>query len=244
MLNVIHNMDFTQTPQTPLDRVLEKLSDSVETDHRHPYLIDHEVANFDLSLDKDGNLLGVGVNLRQSFAGNSYRPKPQTLLSISPDGRARLERGVKFFGSALMIGHQAFRKLAKTASNAEAPAPEEAPVIYVAVDYPTGAFLHMRTGRPVAVAFKNANVKSVVSFFKKRFQGARVIACLNSEEGKYDSRNKAVQAVLRLGGLVSYPTFNKYEKHHGLISFNDLCLIHGHEIALKRLHQGIQGEKA
>ncbi len=242
MPTVIQNIaDF---PQTPLDLVLEKLTNSVETGHDHPYLFDHEVANFDLTLDKDGNLLGVGVNLRESFIGDSYRPKPQTLLTISPEGKATLERGVKFFGSALMIGHQAFRKLAKTAFNIEEPAPEESPIIYVTVDYPTGAFLHTQTGRPVAMAFKNANVKSVASFFKRRFPQARVVACLNSEEAKHSSRNKAAKAVLRSGGLVTYPTFNKYEKYHGLISFNDLCLIHGPETALKRLHQGIQGGNA
>ncbi|MDR2945154.1 MAG: hypothetical protein LBV79_00180 [Candidatus Adiutrix sp.] len=237
MSNTMQNIE--DSTQTPLGRVLEKLNNSVETGHKHPYLIDHEVANFDLTLDKDGNLLGIGVNLRESFIGDSYRPKAQTILNISPEGRATLERGVKFFGSALMIGHREFRKLAKSPQN-----PSEPSVIYVAVDYPTGAFLHTKTGWPVAVAFKNANVKSVVSFFKKRFPQARVVACLGSEESKYSSRNKAAKAVLKLGGLVSYPTFNKYEKHHGLISFNDLCMVHGHEAALLRLRQGIQGENA
>lgn len=161
--------------QTPLDRILVKLANSIETGNRHPYLIDHEVANFDLSLDKDGNLLGIGVNLKKSFVNNSYRPQPQTMITISPEGKSRLEPGTRFFGSALMIGHQEFRGLAKSKLS------QEAAVVFVTEDYPTGAFLHMKTDRPVAVAFKNANIKNVVSFFRKQFPDAQVIACLNND---------------------------------------------------------------
>lgn len=158
------------------------------------------------------------------------------MLTISPDGRTRLEQGTGYFGSALMIGHQAFRQLAKNRQT-----PDEAAEIYVTVDYPTGAFLHRQTGKPVAVAFKNANVKSVVSFFVKHFPKSRVIACLNSEESKYASRDKAAQAVLLSGGLVAYPTFNKHEKFQALLSFNDLCMVHGPDAAMSRLQEGIQG---
>lgn len=221
---------------TSLDRIMLKLTNSIEVGDRHPYLLDHEVANFDLSLDKDGNLLGIGVNLRESFVGDSYKPKPQTLLTISPEGKSTLESGAKFFCSALMIGHQAFRHLAKNRLNRDEPSE-----IYVTVDYPTGAFLHMHTGKPVAVAFKNANIKSVVYFFTKKFPYSKVIACLNSEESKYSSRDKAVLEALRAGGLVTFPTFNKHEKFQALQSFNDLCMIHGPDAALARLREGIQG---
>jgi hypothetical protein len=237
MMNQTGNMPKAlEDSRTPDERILDKLSESIETGHRHPYLLEHEVDNFDLSLDKDGHLLGVGVDLRASFVGDSYRPRPRTLLTISPEGKSRLEPGITFFGSALMVGHQAFRKLAKSSLN-----PHASILVYVAEDYPTGAFLHMRTGQPAAVAFKTANVKNVVSFFRTRFPQSLIIACLNSAESKISSRDKAVKAVLRLGGLVAYPNFSKREKNQGLISFNDLGLVHGPEAALERLHHGLQG---
>ncbi|MDL2260138.1 hypothetical protein LJB99_04620, partial [Deltaproteobacteria bacterium OttesenSCG-928-K17] len=221
---------------TPLDRIMLKLTNSIEAGNMHPYLLDHEVANYDLSLDKDGNLLGIGVNLRESFVGDSYKPKPQTMLTISPEGKTTLEPGAKFFCSALMIGHQAFRQLVKKRLRRG-----DGPEIYVTVDYPTGAFLHMHTGKPVAVAFKNANIKTVVAFFAKKFPYSKVIACLNSEESKYASRDKAALEALRSGGLVTYPTFNKCEKFQSLCSFNDLGMVHGPDVALARLQEGIQG---
>lgn len=223
---------------TPLDRVMDKLTNSIETGHRHPYLIDHEVANFDLTLDKDGNLLGIGVNLKQSFVGCSYRPKAQTMITISPEGRTSMEPGTRIFGSALMIGHQEFRNLAQTRLD-----PNELTLVFVTEDYPTGAFLHMKTGRPVAVAFKNANIKNVVSFFRKQFPQTKVIVCLNNDDLKRISRDKAVEAVTALGVPVTYPIFNKHEKFRALTSFNDLCMVHGHEVALERLYQGILGGK-
>lgn len=44
---------------TPLDRVMDKLTNSIETGHRHPYLIDHEVGNFDL-----GNVVNRFCSIR------------------------------------------------------------------------------------------------------------------------------------------------------------------------------------
>lgn len=222
--------------QTPLDHIMAMLTNSIEVGNRHPYLTDNEVANYDLSQDKDGNLIGVAVNLRSSFSGDSYKPRPHTLLIISPEGKTRLEPGTRLFGAALMIGHQAFRGLARNRLD-----PGQAADIYVAVDYPTGAFLHTQTGRPVAVAIKNANVKNVVSFFTRNFPLSRVIVCLNGDDETCASRIKAVRAVKKMGGLVTYPVFNKYEKFQDFRSFNDLSLAHGPDLAMKRLQDGIRG---
>jgi len=222
--------------QTGLDHIMTKLTNSIEAGNKHRYLYDHEVANYDLSLDKDGNLLGVGVDLRESFFGNAYRPRPQTLWTISPEGKTTVEAGTKFFGAALMIGHQAFRALAKNRLD-----PDKDADIYVTVDYPTGAFVHMKTGRPVAVAMKNANVKNVVDFFTRRFPLSRVIACLNSVGSTYNSQPKLIRSILQSGAWVTYPVFTKYEKFQCFRSFNDLCIAYGPDAAMKRLRDGMQG---
>ena len=222
--------------QSALDRIMTKLTNSMEVGNKHRYLIDHEVVNFDLSQDKDGNLLGVGVNLRESFNGSSYIPKPQTLWAISPNGKVTVEDGTKFFGSALMVGHQAFRGLAKNRLD-----PDNAVEIFVTVDYPTGAFIHTKTGQPVAVAMKNANVKNVADFFKRRFPLSRVIACLNCDGSTYNSQPRLIKSLLKSGIYVTSPAFSKYEEIQCFRSFNDLSIAYGADSAIRRLLNGIEG---
>ena len=223
--------------QTILDRIMTKLTNSMEVGNKHRYLMEHEVRNYDLSLDKDGNLLGVGVNLRESFNGGSYRPRPQTLWTISPEGKVTVEAGTKFFGAALMLGHQAFRGLAKNRLN-----PDEAPDIYVTVDYPTGAFIHARTGKPVAVAMKNANVKNVADFFVRRFPLSRVIACMNEDcSDTFCGHHRLVRSLLETRAYVTFPVLSQHEEFLCFRSFNDLCIAYGPETAMRRLLDGIQG---
>jgi hypothetical protein len=140
--------------QQAVETILAKLTNSYEANHYHPYLEDNDVGAFDLSIDDEGNLLGVGIDLKASFIGTAYIPRPRNLLTITPYGQVSLEPGARVYGAALMIGHNQFRRIAK--------APNGFHEIFVALDYATGAFLYENTNQPVVIVFRPSNVKSAV----------------------------------------------------------------------------------
>ena len=216
--------------------ILAKLTNSCEANHYHPYLEDNDVGAFDLSIDDDGNLLGVGIDLKASFTGTAYIPKPRNLLTITPYGRTSLEPGAQVYGAALMIGHNQFRRIAKV--------PKERHEIFVALDYATGAFLYENTNLPVAVAFRPSNVKSVVVILREKFPRSQIVVCLNSEEGKNRSRDKARNEARQCGAVIVYPQFSEEEREHGLISFNDQAMFSGPEGVVKGLRRRIEDEAA
>lgn len=216
-----------------IENILAKLTNSYEASHRHPYLEDNDVGAFDLSLDDDGNLLGVGVDLKTSFTGTSYIPKPRNLLTIDAYGQTRLEPGARVAGAALMIGHALWRRMAKT--------PMGRSEIYVALDYATGAFLYENLNRPVAVAFRSSNVKSVVQILRAKFPQAKIVVCLNTEEDKYKGRNRVIRDVHKFKAIVVCPQFTDEERHNGLISFNDRAMFSGPASAVTALLQQIEG---
>ena len=219
-----------------VETILAKLTNSYEANHYHPYLEDNDVGAFDLSIDDDGNLLGVGIDLKVSFTGTAYIPKPRNLLTITPYGQTSLEPGARVYGSALMIGHNQFRRIAKV--------PNGRHEIFIAVDYATGAFIYENFNLPVAVAFRSSNVKSVVAVLRDKFPRSQLIVCLNSEEGKNRSRDKARKDARQNGAVVIYPHFSEDEHQHGLISFNDKAMFSGPECAVKALRRQIKDESA
>ena len=219
-----------------VETILAKLSNSYEANHYHPYLEDNDVGAFDLSIDDDGNLLGVGIDLKVSFTGMAYIPKPRNLLTITPYGQASLEPGARVYGAALMIGHNQFRRIAKV--------PKGRHEIFVALDYATGAFLYENFNLPVAVAFRPSNVKSVVAVLRDKFPRSQIVVCLNSEEGKNRSRDKARKEARQCAAVVVYPQFSEEERHHGLISFNDKAMFSGPEHTIKGLKRQIKDEAA
>ena len=201
-------------------RVMRKLTDSWEADDNHPYLRDNEVEGHDLSVDRGGNLLAVGVDLCASFTPKGYIPKAQTMMTITPDGVSRLEHWEASIGAAIMIGHQRFRQIARQ--------PEESHVIFIAEDYATGAFLHESFDMPVAVALRSSTVKSVVRVLRRIFPKAALIVCLNDPEGREDIRRKTALDVERYGTIVLFPEFSRRERDHGLASFNDRAMLTQH----------------
>ncbi|MDR2947444.1 MAG: hypothetical protein LBV79_11970 [Candidatus Adiutrix sp.] len=180
-----------------LERIAAKLLNSRETGDFHGYLLHHDVPNYDLTADKDGNLLGVGVDLEAAFTGAGYRPKAQTLLTIPREGKARLEPGAETSGAALMIGHREWRKIAKIAQDACGD-------IYIARDYPTGAAVHRLTGRPTAVAFLDSNLKTAGQILRRKFPRAEIILYINSGGGR------------RIGNLLER-AWSAAQAAHGLV---------------------------
>jgi phage/plasmid primase-like uncharacterized protein len=154
-------------------RMLEKLTHARDTNDCHAYLLNHDVPNYDLCLDAAGNLLGVGIDLAGSFTGTAYIPKLQTLLTIPREGRPWLEPGSEISGAALMIGHREWRKAAKNPR-------DESGGIYVTKDYATGAAVRQLTGRPVAVAFTAANLRTIGQILREKFPKAEIIFYLDS----------------------------------------------------------------
>ena len=214
--------------------ILGKLTNSYEANHRHPYLEDNEVGAFDLSIDDNGNLLGVAVDLKTSFVDTSYIPKPRNLLTITPYGESSLEPGARVYDSALMIGHALWRRVAKE--------PSGRPTIFVAIDYATGAFLYENLTWPVAVVFRPSNVKSVVEILRGKFPKAKIVVCLNSEDDMVKSRNRAAKEARKLGAIAVYPHFTDEERHNGLLSFNDLAMFSSSEATIKSLLHQIEEE--
>jgi phage/plasmid primase-like uncharacterized protein len=197
-------------------RVMRKLTESWEADDNHPYLRDNAVKSHDLSVDAQGNLLAVGVDLKASFTPTGYIPKAQTMLTITPYGVSRLEKWAVSFGAAVMIGHQEFRQIAKVASDNH--------VIFVAEDYATGAFLYESFDAPVTVALRPSTVKSVVRVLRAKFPKARIIVCLNSPEGREKIRQRTARDAEKYGAIVLFPEFSRRERENGLISFNDRAM--------------------
>ncbi|MDR2946194.1 MAG: hypothetical protein LBV79_05560 [Candidatus Adiutrix sp.] len=219
-----------------IETILAKLTNSYEASHYHPYLEDNDVGAFDLSVDDDGNLLGVGVDLKASFTGTAYIPKPRNLLTITPYGETSLEPGARVYGAALMIGHNQFRRIAKMPNGRHA--------IFVALDYATGAFLYENTGWPVAVAFRPSNVKSVVEILRQKFPRSQIVVCLNNEDGKSHGRDKARREARKRGAVVVYPQFSHEERNHSLISYNDMAMFSGPDRTLRGLMGQIEKETA
>lgn len=213
--------------QQAVQAILDKLTNSYEANHRHPYLEDNDVGAFDLSLDDDGNLLGVGVDLKASFNGASYIPKPRNLLTINPYGESSLEPGARVAGAALMIGHSLWRRAVKI--------PMGRPELYVAVDYATGAFLYENLNRPVAVAFRPSNVKSVVEILRAKFPRSTIVVCLNNEKGKEVIRDRYVKDVRKFNAIAVYPNFTDEERYNSLVSFNDQAMFSSPEETVKAL---------
>ena len=206
------------TYKKAVDRLLVKLTNSVEADSIHPYLEDHEVGAHDLSVDQFGNLLAVAVDIKASFKENAYIPCPQNLLTIEPTGEYRLEAGAKFTGCAVMIGHKRLRQIAR-----DRLARHE---IFITVDFATGAFLHEETGSPAVVAIKTCNTVKVHEILKSLFPNAYIVTCLNFESNKHRMRKKMIKAISESGGIAIVPRFTLKERFNGLISFNDQAMFH------------------
>ncbi len=196
-----------------VERALAKLANAVELDTFHSYLEDNEVGGHDLSIDQRGNLLAVLVDPANSFKDNAYIPRPQNLLTISPSGEYGLEKGAKFSGGAVMIGHKRFRQIAKDRFGRHE--------IFIAADYPTGAFLHEETGNPVAVAVKTMNITKVYAALREIFPNAFIVACLDYDSDDQLERKKIAAEIKKTGGVALIPCFSLLERFNGLVSFND-----------------------
>lgn len=199
------------------ERVLRKLTESREADDIHPYLLDNNVRCHDLNIDRNGNLLAVGVDLKASFTGTGYKPQAQTMLSITPSGKFRQEKWAATSGAAIMIGHRQFREIARE--------PFGAHEIYVAEDYASGAFLHEGIGGPVAVTLRLSNLKSVVQILKDKFPRAHIVVCLNNPEEWDERRKKTVSELQKYDVITICPEFSKREREHALVSFNDRAMM-------------------
>lgn len=178
-----------------VERILTKLTRSRDADDEHPYLLDHDVPNYDLSLDRRGNLLGVGVDLEASFTDSAYIPKAQNLLTITREGAASLEMGAKLHGAALLIGHREFRLIAK--------APQEPHEILLAKDYSAGAALHRDTERPVAVFFEFSNLGSVAHIFKRKFPKARLVIFAGERFKNSEVRRQTWETAKAVGAVIA-----------------------------------------
>jgi phage/plasmid primase-like uncharacterized protein len=139
-------------------------------------------------------------------------------LTISPDGEYSLEAAAKFYGGAVMIGHKAFRQIAKDRLGRHE--------IFIATDYPTGAFLHEETGNPVAVAIKTGNILKVYDTLRKIFPNAFIAACLNVEANKRLTRQKIGENMALSGGVALVPCLSVKERFNGLMSFNDQAMFY------------------
>ncbi len=201
--------DNTQT----VERLLAKLAVAVEADCHQPYLEDNDVGAHDLSVDDDGDLLAVIVDVKASFQEKAYIPRPQNLLTISPSGEHSLEDEAKLYGGAVMIGHKRFRQIAKDRFGRHE--------IFIAADYPTGAFLHEETGNPVAVAVKTMNITKVYAALREIFPNAFIVACLDYDSDDQLERKKIAAEIKKTGGVALIPCFSLLERFNGLVSFND-----------------------
>lgn len=207
-----------RTYKRAADRALVKLANAVEATCHHPYLEDNEIGTHDLSVDKYGNLLAVMVDLKTSFKNDAYIPTLQNLLTITPNGELGLEPKAKFYGCAVMLGHRQLRHLAKNRLGKHE--------IFIAVDYPTGAFLHEETGSPVAVSVQTCNLTKVYTILRQLFPNAAIVACLNVVPNKHRMRKKIFSEINQSGGIALVPRFSLKERHNGLMSFNDLAMYH------------------
>ena len=204
------------TDEGVIKHIVHKLINSYETDDCHAYLVNHDVPNYDLTRDNQGNLLGVGVNLEASFTGQAYIPKIQNLLTIPREGKPTLEPGAATLGAALMIGHKAWRLAAKT--------PHEEHTIYIAKDYATGAHLHQCGGQPVAVAFSASNFRRVGKILKEKFPRAELTFFVNSGLCISSLLEAAWEAAQAVGALVIVDDVLKYKARTGNLAPSILLL--------------------
>ncbi len=201
-----------------VERLLAKLALAVEADCHQPYLEDNDVGAHDLSVDGDGDLLAVLVDVKGSFQEKAYIPRPQNLLTISPSGEHSLEDEAKLYGGAVMIGHKRFRQIAKNRLDRHE--------IFITVDYATGAFLYEETGSPAAVAVTSGNIGKVYAALREIFPYAFIISCFNIESRKHTMRKKIAAAISMSGGIALTPRLSFRERYNGLASFNDQAIFY------------------
>lgn len=188
------------------ERIMRKLSESWEADNDHPYLQMHGIKHHDLSVDKKGNLLAVGIDLEASFKAGKFAPQAVTMLTIISTEKTRVEKWSVSKGAAVMIGHQEFRRIAKN--------PDQAHLIFVTDNYPTGGFLYENYGHlgiPVAVALRPSNVKSIVKIFREKFPKVQVIVLLNSDPQTATNHHKISKDCKKAGAIVLHSLFFKRE---------------------------------
>ncbi len=126
-------------------------------------------------------------------------------------------------------------------------------IILVASGYATAASGHEATGRPVAVAFNDWNLRAVAEAIIEKSPEKKVLILgdddhIKEKEGKGNSgKTKSTEAAQAVGGKAVFPRFTKEELGKGLTDFNDLHKSRGKDAvawqvntALKELQKEMQ----
>ncbi len=211
--------------------------------NKHPYLIAKGVKNYDLKLDKRGNLLmplrdAEGKLWAVQRIGLPDKKTGKTFKMIgvirSKEEKAKgIEYPAKMDGTFFVINEKALINSKQ---------------IMVVEGYSTGATVHEATNLPVIVAVHSGNLEKVTKALADKYPQKQIIIAgdndlANELKGKENiGKLKAEAAALAVKGEAVLPSFTKEELAKGASDWNDLAKSRGIkevkkqlDIALKRL---------
>lgn len=233
------------------DKIIESAINPPSPDH--PYLKAKGVKGDRLFQDNNGNLLVVGLNLKDLDFVNldpaDCKYTVQTLQTISPDGQKSYEPGSKKAGAGFVIGMEFLQKIARDQQKKQNQFPllqslETKPEILIAEGYATGATLHEATGLPVVVAFDSNNLLPVAEILKEKFPSAELVICADNDVKLVDNPkiginvglDKGLEAAMAVDGWMIFPAFTDEEQDRGLTDFNDFAQARGFEAVVEEIN--------
>jgi RecA-family ATPase len=99
-------------------------------------------------------------------------------------------------------------------------------MICIAEGFATAASIYEATGHATAIAFSSGNLKATAMDMKKKYPGADVIICGDSDTTGFQ---KAMEAAEYIGAKLAFPKFETNERigDGNPSDFNDLFVLHG-----------------
>ena len=211
--------------------------------NKHPYLIAKGVKNYDLKLDKRGNLLMPlrdtegklwavqRIGLPDKKTGKTF--KMIGVIRSKEEKAKGIEYPAKMDGTFFVINEKALINSKQ---------------IMVVEGYSTGATVYEATNLPVIVAVHSGNLEKVTKALSDKYPQKQIIIAgdndlANELKGKENiGKLKAEAAALAVKGEAVLPSFTKEELAKGASDWNDLAKSRGIkevkkqlDIALKRL---------
>lgn len=203
----------------------------------HPYLTAKGVKNYDLKVDKRGNLLMPlrDIDGKLWAVQRIGRPDKKTGKTFKMIGAIQtkeekaqdIKHPAKMDGTFFIIDSKNFSNSKKIA---------------VTEGYSTGATVHEATNLPVVVAVHSGNLEKVAKSLAEKYPQKQIIIAgdndiSNEFKGKENiGKIKAEAAALAVGGEVALPSFTKEELSSGASDWNDLAKSRGIKEVKKQLN--------
>jgi hypothetical protein len=111
-------------------------------------------------------------------------------------------------------------------------------VLCVAEGFATAASIYESTGHATAIAFSSGNLKATAMDMKKKYPGADVIICGDSDAV---GSQKATEAAEFIGAKLAFPKFEANERigDSNPSDFNDLFALHGNTVVQSQIASAV-----